>query len=116
MAALATITEKAFEWAFKHFTALNVCWLCVAITLGGGWFASSHFATAADHRQLRDIVTEIRADAIAKRIFDYKVQLCDTPPDQRQQKRWLNEQINEDVGKYRKITGEQFNMPDCADL
>jgi hypothetical protein len=123
MSVVATIAEKAVEWAYKHFTALNVCWLCVAITLGGGWFITANYATAdavgvVDRRidGLTEIVTELRADATAKRIFDYQVRKCEAPPEQRQEKRWLSEQIREDAEKYQKITGHQFMLPGCGDL
>lgn len=116
MSVTQTIVEKAVEWAYRHFTATQICWLCLAATLGLGWLVTAQYAPANEVRELRDIVTELRADTTAKRIFDYRVRQCDTPPEERQTKRWLADQIREDVNKYRKVTGDIFELPACSDL
>ena len=116
MGAGATIVEKAVEWAYRHFTALQVCWICVAICLGLGWFVTANYATAGEVSELREELREQKADGIAKRIFDYRVRQCDTPQDQRQQKQWLAEQLRKEAEKYQKVTGNRFEMPACGDL
>lgn len=116
MGVAATIAEKAVEWAYKHLGAMQICWICVVATVALGWFVTTRYATAADYTELRAQVTELKGDSIAKRIFDYKVRLCDTPPEQRQEKRWLVEQIRADAEKYQKLTGQAFAVPACTDL
>lgn len=111
-----TIVETAVEWGIRHFTANQVCWICVSLTLGGGWFFASRYASAADLVQVRSELVEIKADSIAKRVFDYRVRQCDTPPELRQEKRWLAEQIRADAEKYQKLTGTAFTIPACSDL
>jgi hypothetical protein len=111
-----SIVEKALEWAFRHFTAINVCWLCVCATLAGGWFFATRYATAGEVNSVRTELLELKADAITKRIFDYRVRQCDTPADLRQEKRWLAEQIRVDAEKYRKLTDVDFAIPACGDL
>lgn len=116
MGAVATIVEKAVEWAYRHFGALQVCWLCLVATLGVGWFVTSRYATAGEVAELRADLREQKGDTIAKRIFDYKVRLCDMPANQRETKRWLSEQLRRDVEKYQETTGKRFEMPGCGDL
>jgi hypothetical protein len=116
MSVAQTIVEKAVEWAYRHFGALQVCWICVVICLGLGWFVTSRYATASEVADLRTDLREQKGDTIAKRIFDYKVRLCDMPPDQRETKRWLAEQLRGDAEKYEKTTGHMFAMPACGDL
>lgn len=116
MAIVETILEAVWKFAMKNFGALQVCWLCLASTLGIGWLMSTTYARATDLASLSAELVEIKADTIAKRIFDYRVRQCDTPPEQRQEKRWLAEQIRADVEKYSKVTGKPFAVPGCADL
>ena len=116
MSVSETIIEAVFRFAAKHFGALQVCWLCLVATFGMGWIVSTRYATAAEVAQLADELTELKGDAIAKRIFDYRVRQCDTPAEQRQEKRWLAEQLRIDIDKYTKVTGKAFFLPACSDL
>lgn len=116
MSAVTSIIEKVVELAYKHFTATQVCWLCLVATTSGGWFFATHYARAGDMAEMRSELIEIKGDAIAKRIFDYRVRQCDTPPEQRQEKRWLAEQLRVDAEKYQATTGKQFFLPACSDL
>jgi hypothetical protein len=110
------IIERAVEFAYKHFTAAQVCWICLVATMGVAWFVTSRYATAGEVFQLRSDLTEVAGDAIAKRIYDYRIRQCDTPAEQRQDKRWLVEQMRIDVEKYQKVTGRQFLLPQCGEL
>lgn len=112
----STIVEKAVEFAYKHFGATQLCWVCIVLTAAGGTFIATRYATANEVAILRSDVAELKGDNIAKRVFDYKVRLCDTPREQRQEKRWLSEQIRLDIEKYFKATGSPFVPPSCEDL
>jgi hypothetical protein len=116
MSGAASIVEKAVEFAYRHFTATQVCWLCLTATTAGGWFFATHYARAGDLLAVRAELVEMKGDTIAKRIFDYRVRQCDTPPEQRQAKQWLAEQIRSDVEKYAGVTGKPFALPACGDL
>jgi hypothetical protein len=116
VSVVETIVETLWGFAVKHFGALQVCWLCLAATLGGGWFFAANYARADAVGQMRAELNELKGDAIAKRIFDYRVRQCDAPASERQQKLWLAEQIRKDMAKYRQTTGEGFGMPACTDL
>jgi hypothetical protein len=115
-AVVVTIAEKAIEWAIRHFTAINVCWLCLCATLAGGWFFATRYATAGEVGSIRSELVELKSDSIAKRLFDYRVRQCDTPAELRQEKRWLAEQIRVDAEKYRRLTDVAFVIPACGDL
>lgn len=116
MSVVATIVEKAVEFAYKHFGALQICWLCLLATCGAGWFFASHYATAGEVEKLGADVVEIRAFMLGKNIYDYRVRQCDMTPVQRQEKRWLSEQIRADIEKYERVTGHAFQLPACGDL
>lgn len=114
---------EAVAAAIKEFGPRQVCWLCIALTGAGGWFFSTNYASAADVARseaalaaMRAELAEIKGDAIAKRIYDYRVRHCDTPKELRQEKRWLLDQMRSDSDKYRKVTGDTFALPRCEDL
>ena len=113
---VTSVVEKAVEWAYRHLGALQVCWICIAITLALGWFMTSHYAAAGEVASLRGEITELKADSIAKRIFDYRVRQCLVPIEQRADKRYLAEQIRDDAAKYLRLTGIVFVVPACEDL
>ena len=107
---------EAFATAIKEFGPRQVCWLCVLLTCGGGWFFTTTFASAADVNKMRAELAELKGDAIAKRIYDYRVRHCDTPKEMRKEKQWLIDQMRIDMGKYYRATGDQFALPRCEDL
>jgi hypothetical protein len=116
MGVASVVAEKAIEFAAKALSPAQVCWACLIGTIVLGWFFTSHYARAEDVVQLREELAEQKSDAIAKRIFDYRVRQCDTPPEQRQEKRWLAEQLRNEAVKFEKVTGRRFDVPACGDL
>jgi hypothetical protein len=116
MAIVETIIDSLWKFAIRHFGALQVCWLCLVAVMGLGWFVTTNFALASEQERQGLELAQLKADSIAKRIFDYRVRQCDTPPEQRKDKRWLAEQIRDDAEKYSKITGRPFAVPACGDL
>jgi hypothetical protein len=113
---MSAIIEKLFGWAYRNLGPSQVCWLCLAATVSIGWLVTTRYATADELAAMRNDIREQKGDGIAKRIFDYKVRLCDMAPDQRQTKRWLSEQLRSEVEKYQAVTGRRFEMPSCSDL
>lgn len=100
--------SAAFHKLFELVRPEQACWLCILLTLGGGFWGVNTFARADD-------VELMRIEQLEKAAFDYRGQQCKAiregqPPDA------YTAMLQQTLRRYEEVTGKEFRLPDCTEL
>lgn len=105
--------ERIWTFLRAHVRPAQVCWLCVAGTLGIGWFVTAKFAPAGELEALKVNVKRLESDGIASDLYDFQRAVCATSGD----KQWLRKQMGEKQDRFRSLnSGRDYQLPGCGDL
>jgi hypothetical protein len=106
-----TILRKLLE----AVTPAQVCWLCLAVTFGLGFYGIRAFASVGDVSSLQRDVTALRVEQIERNAFDLHVRACEATKNG-MSARPYREQLEPILRRYRELTGGIMTLPACGDL
>jgi hypothetical protein len=100
--------SEVWKRLLQSLSPLQICWLCLLSTVGGGIYAVNTFARDSD-------VSSIRVELLQDRLLELRIRQCDAvkafqPAD------FFAKQITEQAGKYQELTNAQPNLPTCQEL
>jgi hypothetical protein len=94
---------------------LMLLYVHVGIACGyGGRFGIPGFAVASDVARLRQDVTTLRTDTLEQQIFDTRVRQCGA--NTVEARRFYLEKFQEQLRRYKELTGGEYRAPGCPEL
>lgn len=102
------ILQPVIDKLLDSISPLQACWLCIAITLGGGGYALHAFARNAD-------VVELRVEWWQDRLLDLRIRQCDAVKEGRSAA-FFALKIQELADQYQQLTGRRPDQPACGEL
>jgi hypothetical protein len=108
---IETILRKLLE----AVTPAQVCWLCLAVTFGLGFYGMRAFASVAAVSALQRDVSALRVEQLERNAFDLHVRACETTKIGLSARPY-REQLESILRRYRELTGGIMTLPACGDL
>ncbi len=92
----------------KTLSPIQVCWLCLLLTFGGGLYGLNTFARDSELKQ-------VRVELLQQRLVDLRIRQCEAVR-KAQPADFFAKQITEQAGKYRELTYSPPDLPKCNEL
>jgi hypothetical protein len=111
---LGELFAAIWKGLIDKVSATQVCWLCLAGTMGMAWMVTTRYATADEMKSALAQIAEIRTSNLRLELIDLQDRRCkETDSGKR---RWFTEQIGKTQKLYAEIEGKDFSLPQCGDL
>lgn len=109
-----TILQRVLVFAAKHFSAFQLCWLCIAVTLSLALFFAMNYATAAEVATVRSDLSSVRVAQLEQDMIDTRKNQCEQEAGRRS---WYGRRIEELQRQYRVLNqGKDYPVPECGEL
>jgi hypothetical protein len=109
-----TILQKVMLFAMRHFSAGQLCWMCIVITLALALFFATNYATGSELTAVRKELEGVRVGQLQQDMIDTRQMQCDVPQNKRS---WYTKRIEDLKRQYRALNDQMpFPLPECTQL
>lgn len=108
------IASAVFGWMRTRLSAAEICWLCLAFSIGIAYIGSTRYVRASEFQSLRLELREMRTEAIEDKVMMFWRLQC-KEPDATRRGIYLDS-YRDWQQQYARITGTRLTVPPCTDL
>jgi hypothetical protein len=99
---------SVWQWFLRSLSPQQVCWLCLLVTMGAGFYGITTFARESE-------VSQIRVELLQQRLLDLRIRQCGAIK-AGESAAFFAGQIQQQSGKYRELTKSPPDLPACSEL
>lgn len=112
---MGEIFVEAWHFLRSTLKPAQICWACLLVTTGGGFYVVETFARNTDVSAVRQDLSMLRVDVLEQQAFDLRVKQCEAIRGG-QRGTLYRERLQSFMALYRKLTGTDWPLPECNEV